>query len=269
MIASSKLYVGMLLLLIGFNNPLIAQDDKLDALTFEETIIQEEKIPYFGVGGGFMVSVFSPNVDDINSQLSSNGMDNLSTPITMTGALGVATIGIIPNTRINIVNLGGSSSVSEKSFIINNDNYNRKVSYSLAYTGFGIDYAIQLARSLNILPGISGGWGNLSVETAQYKVGSTVSNGTIGGSLTDPNIYAKRIENSYVLLQPGIALEFAPPILGNDKPRVVSLRLHAGYTLSFMGEWKENGISVITNQPDTFTASGLGIQAGIMIGLFN
>ena len=152
---------------------------------------------------------------------------------------------------------------------INNDNYNRKVFYSLAYTGFGIDYAFQLARSLNILPGISGGWGNLSVETAQYKVGSTVSNGTIGGSLTDPNIYAKRIENNYVLLQPGIALEFAPPILGNDKPRVISLRLHAGYTLSFMGEWKENGISVITNQPDTFSASGLGIQAGIMIGLFN
>ena len=122
MIASSKLYLGTLLLLIGFNTPLFAQDDKLDALTFEETIIQEEKIPYFGVGGGFMVSVFSPNIDDINSQLNSNGMDNVSTPITMTGALGVATIGIIPNTRINIVNLGGSSTVSEKSFMINNDN---------------------------------------------------------------------------------------------------------------------------------------------------
>lgn len=115
-----------------------AQDDRLDELTFEETVIQEEKVPYFGVGGGFVVSLFTPELQDVNAQLTAAGLGELSTPLTMTGALGVATIGILPNVRISIANLGGSIGTSEKEFTINQLQYVRSASLSNAYTGFGL-----------------------------------------------------------------------------------------------------------------------------------
>ena len=255
--------------LITLCTPTFAQDDKLDELTFEETIIQEEKVPYFGVGGGFMISLFSPNLDDVNSQLTKNGIENLSAPITMTGALGVATIGIIPNVRVSISSLGGISTTPETAFNISGKSYNRKVQYYNGYTGFGADYAISLAKSLYLLPGISAGWGTLSIETSQALSGANTSNSGFGGLPTDNNIYSNRLQNSYVLLQPGVSVEFAPALLGSDKPRVITVRLHAGYTASFMGDWKENGNTIVNDQPSTLNASGLNIQAGIMIGLFN
>jgi hypothetical protein len=248
---------------------MMAQDDKLDALTFEETVIQEEKVPYFGVGGGFITSFFFPGLDDVNTQLRANGLDEIKAPVTMMGAMGVATIGIIPNVRVHISSLGATVSTPEKAFTIGQSTYNRRVNYSVGYTGLGIDYAIQLARSFFVLPGITGAWGTLSLETAQSKAGGNTSDGSVGGALVDPNVFAKRISSNYVMLQPGLAIEFAPPILGNDKPRVLALRLQAGYNLSFMGDWKENGMNIINNQPSSLKASGLSVQAGLMIGLFN
>ena len=249
--------------------PVIAQDDKLDELTFEETVIQEEKIPYFGVGGGFMVSLFSPNLQDVNTQLTSSGLAELSTPITMTGALGIATIGIVPNVRISIANLGGSTSTPEQSFEIAGKAYMRSVSLSNAYTGFGLDYALSLAKSLYLIPGVSAGWGTMDITTSQYAKGVQTSNNAIGGIPNDANVYSHSIRNDYVMIMPGMSIEFAPALLGNDKPRVVTIRAHAGYALSFMGDWKENGTTVVNNIPTGIEASGLAFQLGFMIGLFN
>ncbi|MFM8840218.1 MAG: hypothetical protein ACKOFB_03865 [bacterium] len=258
------------LALFFFNGlQLIAQDDRLDELTFEETVIQEEKVPYFGVGGGFMVSLFSPNLSDVNTQLTNVGFSELSTPITMTGALGVATIGIVPNVRISITNLGGSASTPEKTFVANNKNYFRSVTLSNAYTGFGFDYAFSLAKSLYLLPGITGGWGTMDIVTSQYAEGSSTSNNSIGGFPSDANVFNHSLSNDYFMINPGISVEFAPALLGNDKPRIVTVRAHAGYALSFMGDWKENGSTIVNNVPSGIEASGLAFQLGFMIGLFN
>ena len=162
-----------------------AQDDRLDELTFEETVIQEEKVPYFGVGGGFVVSLFTPDLKDVNAQLSTAGLSELTTPLTMTGAIGVATIGILPNVRISISNLGGDISTAETEFTINQKEYLRSASLSNAYTGFGFDYAFSLAKSLYLIPGVSGGWGTMEITTNQYAKGSETSNNTIGGSPND------------------------------------------------------------------------------------
>ncbi len=248
---------------------LLAQDDRLDELTFEETVIQEEKVPYFGVGGGFMVSLFSPNLSDVNTQLTTAGFSELSTPITMTGALGVATIGIIPNVRISITNLGGSASTADKSFTTSAKNYVRSVTLSNAYTGFGFDYALSLAKSLYLLPGITGGWGSMQINTTQYAEGANTTNNGIGGTPFDPNVFNHTVNNDYFMINPGVSVEFAPALLGNDKPRIVTVRGHVGYTLSFMGDWKENGKSVVNNVPTGIKASGLAFQIGFMIGLFN
>ena len=251
----------------GFS--LIAQDDRLDELTFEETVIQEEKVPYFGVGGGFMVSLFSPNITDVNTQITTAGFSELSTPITMTGALGVATIGIFPNVRISIANLGGSASTADKIFLVNAKNYVRSVTLSNAYTGFGFDYAFSLAKSLYLLPGITGGWGSMQINTTQYAEGANSTNSGIGGTPADPNVFNHTLNNDYFMINPGVSVEFAPALLGNDKPRIVTVRGYVGYALSFMGDWKENGKSIVNNVPSGIEASGLAFQIGFMIGLFN
>ncbi|MFM7157132.1 MAG: hypothetical protein ACKO2H_01285 [Bacteroidota bacterium] len=246
-----------------------AQDDRLDELTFEETVIQEEKVPYFGVGGGFMISLFSPNLTDVNTQITSAGFSELTTPITMTGALGVATIGIIPNVRISITNLSGSASTPDKSFSVNSNEYLRSVTLSNAYTGFGFDYAFSLAKSLYLLPGFTGGWGTMDIVTAQYAKAANTSNNGIGGNPADANVFNHSLSNDYFMINPGLSVEFAPALLGNDKPRIVTVRAHAGYSLSFMGDWKENGKTIVNNVPTGINASGLAFQIGFMIGLFN
>lgn len=246
-----------------------AQDDRLDELTFEETVIQEEKIPYFGVGGGFVVSLFSPELQEVNAQLSTAGLGELSTPLTMTGAIGVATIGILPNVRVTISNLGGSIATDEKAFTIGQKEYLRSASLSNAYTGFGFDYAFSLAKSLYLIPGVTGGWGTMEISTTQYAKGVETTNNTFGGTPGDANVFSHSLRNNYFMVNPGLSVEFAPALLGSDKPRIVTVRAHAGYALSFMGDWKENGKSVVTNVPSGIEASGLAFQLGFMIGLFN
>lgn len=246
-----------------------AQDDRLDELTFEETVIQEEKIPYFGVGGGFVVSLFSPELKEVNAQLSTAGLGELSTPLTMTGAIGVATIGILPNVRVTISNLGGSIATDEKAFTIGQKEYLRSASLSNAYTGFGFDYAFSLAKSLYLIPGVTGGWGTMEISTTQYAKGVETTNNTFGGTPGDANVFSHSLRNNYFMVNPGLSVEFAPALLGSDKPRIVTVRAHAGYALSFMGDWKENGKSVVNNVPSGIEASGLAFQLGFMIGLFN
>lgn len=246
-----------------------AQDDRLDELTFEETVIQEEKIPYFGVGGGFVVSLFSPELQEVNAQLSTAGLGELSTPLTMTGAIGVATIGILPNVRVTISNLGGSIATDEKAFTIGQKEYLRSASLSNAYTGFGFDYAFSLAKSLYLIPGVTGGWGTMEISTTQYAKGVETTNNTFGGTPGDANVFSHSLRNNYFMVNPGLSVEFAPALLGSDKPRIVTVRAHAGYALSFMGDWKENGKSVVNNVPSGIEASGLAFQLGFMIGLFN
>ena len=246
-----------------------AQDDRLDELTFEETVIQEEKVPYFGVGGGFMISLFSPNLSDVNSQITSAGFSEFSTPITMNGAMGVATIGIIPNVRISITNLGGSAATPDKTFNVNNKDYNRSVTLSNAFTGFGFDYAFSLAKSLYLLPGISGGWGTMEIVTSQYAQGVNTLNNVIGGTPADENVFNHSLTNDYFMINPGLSVEFAPALLGNDKPRIVTVRAHASYAISFMGDWEENGKTIVNNVSSGINASGLAFQIGFMIGLFN
>ena len=231
-----------------------AQDDRLDELTFEETVIQEEKVPYFGVGGGFVVSLFTPELKDVNAQLSTAGLSELTTPLTMTGAIGVATIGILPNIRISIANLGGSISTAEKEFTVNQQQYLRSAS---------------LSNALYLIPGISGGWGTMEITTTQYAKGVETSNSTIGGSPNDVNVFNHSLRNNYFMVNPGLSVEFAPALLGSDKPRIITVRAHAGYALSFMGDWKENGKTIVNNVSSGIEASGLAFQLGFMIGLFN
>lgn len=246
-----------------------AQDDRLDELTFEETVIQEEKIPYFGVGGGFVFSLFSPELQDVNAQLATAGLGGLTKPMTMTGAIGVATIGILPNVRVTISNLGGSIGTDEKAFTIGQKEYLRSASLSNAYTGFGFDYAFSLAKSLYLIPGVTGGWGTMEITTTQYAKGIETTNNPIGGSPSDVNVFSHSLRNNYFMVNPGLSVEFAPALLGSDKPRIVTVRAHAGYALSFMGDWKENGKSIVNNVPSGIEASGLAFQLGFMIGLFN
>jgi hypothetical protein len=163
----------------------------------------------------------------------------------------------------------GDIRTAEKEFTINQQQYLRSASLSNAYTGFGFDYAFSLAKSLYLIPGISGGWGTMEVNTTQYAKGVETSNSTIGGSPNDVNVFNHSLRNNYFMVNPGLSVEFAPALLGSDKPRIITVRAHAGYALSFMGDWKENGKTIVNNVSSGIEASGLAFQLGFMIGLFN
>jgi hypothetical protein len=47
------------------------------------------------------------------------------------------------------------------------------------------------------------------------------------------------------------------------------IRVNAGYNLSFMGDWQADNISTVTGVPSSINGTGLTVQVGLFVGLFN
>jgi len=230
-----------------------AQDDKLDKLSFEESPLLDEKQPYFAVGGGFLGTFLFTNFDELNVSATAFGVGEFKSPVFLTGAQGFTAIGVIPNIRIGVLSVGGKAT----SQVTDTASITKTMEYSTSLTGLTLDYAIQPFKHFAVVPGVMLGFGTVAVERSQT---------TASRSFTDPipstNNYFHRLDASTIALQPNLNIEYAIT-------QFSMIRVNAGYMMSFMGDWKADRQTIVTGVPDKINSSGLTLQFGIFVGLFN
>lgn len=255
MIYSKKLLILAIVIFASVFNG-FAQDNMLDSLNFEVSAVKEEKPPYFALGGGYTGTFLFADMTELNKIAKNYGLSDLKSNIYLSGVQGFTAIGIIPNLRLGFWGLGGSQKTELK---IDTASLTRGLNYSLSFTGFSIDYGINLIKSLAVLPGISAGWVTATMEAYQSSNSFDFANFKPGNDL---NNYRQRAEGSFYFIQPNLNLEYAvTPFL--------MARLNVGYSYSFSGDWKYNQDATLTNVPTGINANGMTVQFGVFVGLFN
>lgn len=250
--------------ILFYSITIFAQDEYLDELEFGEQPLSEQKPPYFAIAGGYNGNFLFINVKDLNNHLKAKNFnfDEFKSPFFMSGAEGFVAIPFIPNVRIGFLGLGGSQT-NKKDITISSVDYKQSIEFSFSYQGLLIDYAFVPMKSLAILPGLGIGWGNVQLEYSQTEKEfdwNNIQMSSVG------NNFLNRLEATYSFLNPRINIEYAlAPYL--------MFRLSGSYMWSFAltgdWKWKYNREADMKNVPKEINASGLNLQFGVYVGLFN
>lgn len=243
---------------------LVAQDDKLDDLTFEEMPLKDESVPYFAVGVGPTLSLFMPNYDDVNNTLGKQlGMEALSGPMFQWGGEIFTAIGVVPNMRVGFSWITGNKSVSRDSTPAEtgSSKITRTMKYSVSMRTIKIDYAFVPFKSFAVIPGLGGGFGTLTLEAYQSAANRSYGDYTTLPA-TGPDAYTV-LERSVIYLAPKLDIEYAlTPFL--------NVRANVSYAMQITGsDWVGNRTATVSNVPDGIKLQGFSAQFGIFVGLFN
>jgi len=247
-----------------------AQDDKLDSLDFsiEGSPMKEQKPPYFAVAGGYLGTFLYVNFSDLNKHLLDNnfGLGELKAPLFLSGAEGFAAIVLIPNVRVGFFGMAGSK-LLENNIMVAGQSVKRSLDYSVALNGLAIDYAFTPFKSFAIIPGVNLGWGSLSIDNYQTQDNFNWNNFNTNGS--DTVNYYKSAKTVFSYVQPNLNIEYALT------PFTV-IRASVGYAYSFSlfskdWEWyyDKNAKIPSGSSLDKVKASGMTLQIGLFVGLFN
>lgn len=233
------------------------QDAQLDSLFFESETQEVEKpsAQYFGFGGGVIADFHFINFDEINKLTADKyGFEKLESPMFVYGGGGFTSTIIVPNLRAGFFGAAGSKLV-EKTV----DNVKKSIEYSLSYGFLKLDYQIILSKAIVLCPGVDFGWGGITMEYASSNAEKDWGNLT---PESDTSNYMHRIDANMVYIQPNLAAEITlTPFF--------TLRVAAGYPITFMGDWYYNREAKLNNVPDKVNGNGLTLQVGAMFGVFN
>ncbi len=244
--------------LLGFASiSLFAQseDTTLNNLDFEEIAPEKEtRPPYFAIGGGYTISFWFPTYTDIQSKASEFGFTKeFSSPLLVNGFQFFSGVGFIENLRAGIYSNGGASTISRT---LGGDSGTAEMQYQVGSTGITLDYAIVPTKGLAILPGVAVGLGSVNI---QHR--------TSPKDVTWPNFQpstssAQTIGATAIYLQPNLNIEYSFTSFS-------MIRLNAGYNLTFLQDFKNNGLGVVSGVPSGINGNALTGSLGIFIGLFN
>lgn len=214
----------------------------------------------FGGGIGYVPAWYMPNINPVNNQLNQIGMAELSTSgFYSSGIAGYLYVGFVKNLRIGGMGYGGSKSVSETI-----DDVNREVTYNLGGGGVTIEYTLPFIKDIGVSVGAAIGAGNLEIDMYSSS-GEFTWEGT-WEELADPNInsnsYYRKLKNSYWMFTPTINLDY--PVY-----RFVSIRLGAGYQITFADDWTADNDQSVSGIPSELNSNSFFIQSGIFIGFFS
>jgi len=214
----------------------------------------------FGGGIGYVPAWYVPNIDPINTQLSANGMSELSSSgFYSSGIAGFLYVGFVKNLRVGGMGYGGSISTSQ-----NIEDVNREVVYSLGGGGITFEYTLPFIKDIGVSIGAAIGSGSLELDIYRSS-GDFTWEGTWGEfsnlDSTSGN-FNRNLKNSYWMITPTINLDY--PIY-----RFVSLRLGVGYQLTFADEWTADNDQPVANVPSDLNSNSFFIQSGIFIGFFS
>ncbi len=247
------MFLFFLMLLIS---PVLkAQDDELDDMDFEEAPLPNESPVYFAIGAGYLGTMTFINYDEINTKLKNDfKLPEYEGSMYLSGVHGFTGIGIIPNIRLGFFGLTGVNNVSKDT-----DTTKYGSSLSLSYMGFTIDYGFVPFEHFAVLPGIQVGWSEMKQEIYNTRNNSDWADFKPNN---DGKYFVKSIRGTYTFVQPHLYLEYA------IKPYLM-VRASAGYNFSFSPDWEYNSSVAMENVPDKISTSGLSVQFGIFVGLFN
>jgi len=236
-------------------------DDEYD---FSDIPVDEEELPYIGVGGGYNLLISFMNFDEINTLGGRFNLDGMKGQLFMHGGGGWTAIGIIPNVRLGVYGGGGSKSVS-RTLTVGDSSYVRTLQFSSGYTAAHLDYAIPIAGSFTIAPGVMVGGGGQTVKLTQTHEG-----GASYSSLFDVDAFqgaalgrdrTALTSRGNIFLFPVVNFEYA-------LTQFIMIRAGGGYQFNFaLGEWDDTQGTEILNMPD-ISANGPTVQVGLFLGLF-
>lgn len=249
-----------LTLVLAASGSLHAQTE--DEYEFDDIPVDDARQYYVAVGGGYLGMLVFPNFDELNKLSARVGVPDFEGQLLMNGGGGLISPQVIPNLRVGVFGAGGSRT-SQASVTLNGVEYNRSLRFGSVVTGGQVDYAIRLFRSFTILPGVMLGGGTYTLEMSQSRAEGEEFNNVFPDadeSLNGNNRYA-RITRSHLFYYPAVNLEYA-------FTQFIMMRAGAGYSgTAFDGLWVDDGGTQINNVP-AISASGLTLQFGLFIGLF-
>jgi hypothetical protein len=234
----------------------VAQDSQLKDFTFEDVPTEEAKPPYFAAAGGFLVMPMFQDLAAVNQTVGAilPGA-SFNAPLWLFGGQGFVAIGIVPNLRLGVFSAAGSlTNTAEVGSV------SKRAEYGISMTGFSVDYAFMPAKGLALLPGVNLGFGTVSFEASQSS-GMRSFGQTFPPAAQSGN-FRSSISANHFFVQPTFNIEYAFSLL-------TMVRLNAGYSLSFVSDWRVDRLAPISNVPASFNASGLTAQIGIFVGIFS
>ena len=240
-------------------NIFAAQDDRLDELPFDEEPLEETTKNYFAIAGGATISFKFMNFDDMNKFITAKDMvtdKKLEGPLLMTGGTGFTGVPWVPNMRVGVSGMAGTSSVEYTNTGLGAGK--KQVDYTISSFGLNFDYGFVLTKSLALLPGVGVNFGSTTIE--YISNGQDLSWETPNG-LT--NSYIARMNNDYIMLQPSLNLEWAAL-------DYLAIRFGGGFSYQVnASEWTLNQNDKVTGAPDGLKLSAPYVQLGLLVGLFN
>lgn len=248
-----------LLLVIASAAPLAAQGGE-DDYDFSDIPVEEEEIPYIGVGGGYQLMLTLLNTEPLDVVSGSLGMPDVSGQLFMHGGGGFAAIGIIPNVRVGVYGGAGSKQVNADTSL-DGVAYDRSLRFTSGYTGAHIDYAIPVLNKLTVAPGVLIGGGSTAIDYAQTQTPATFEN-LFGPQTARGANEQTSMLRTYFFAYPVLNIEYA-------MTQFILLRIGGGYMYGFgeKTEWENGHGAVITGVPEV-SADGPTFTAGLFLGLF-
>ncbi len=256
------LLVTVFLLMLGAVVARAQNDD----FNFENIPVDEDQIPYIGVGAGYVNFLSIVNDPELNSVSQQLGLGDMGTTLLMHGGGGWTVVGLIPNVRLGVYGAGGSKSRSA-TYSVNGNDFQRTIRFHEGLTAADIDYVFPLFfRGFAITVGSMVG-----VSTHELTITQTQQNGVTFSDLltryqdTIPSTSARnrqtQISQSNLFFYPRIDFELAvsPFIL---------LRAAAGWQLSAnIGDWTDGEGTTIQSVPN-IKPDGPMLHFGVFLGLF-
>jgi len=235
---------------------MMAQDDRLDELDFDEVPLEDEAVPYFAVGLGPVVNFAFVNLDELNMRADSLGLGEMSSPMIQWGVEAFTAIGLIPNVRVGFTWFNGTV----RSDMTDSTGLKTAQEYYASSSSIVADYAFVLAKGLALIPGLGLGWSSQTIST--YQAVPTRNWEDYGGISTDPDKFSE-LERGVWHVMPRVNLEYAfTPFF--------AIRGQAAYMLQFSsGDWIGNRVSTVSGVPDGINVNAFSAQIGLFVGLFN
>lgn len=255
-----KRILCMLLLAMSFAGTMLAQDDNIDELPFEDEPLREEKqAPYFAIAGGYTGTFLKTDLDGVNALFEGAGLQPISGSLFLSGGQGFTGIPWVENLRLGVLGMGGVGSTEVAELNAGAVPIKRQGHYNVSLFGFSVDYGIVLFKDFAILPGVSLGWGDLDLDIEQAPAAEQTW-GMADGGITN---YHKNL----MFVQPNLNIEYAVTAFA-------ALKVNVGYNLAFdplIGdkEWMLNNQTTVAGVPDDINGSGLTFGFGLFLGLFN
>lgn len=269
-----KQSIAFILSFLVLSSLLYSQDEFIDDLTFEEEFAPDElDVPYFGIGVGYVGSLYFTDFDALNQKAAEFGFssDALSGPVYLNGIEAFSSIPALKNVKLGFVYkagevragysgqypVGAGEPIGEADF---------SVSYRIGYGGFRLSYCFTPASKFAVNPRIGFGEGSIKYTVAQ-NAGDILWQDFLPGN--NGNHYEMSIESGYMYLRPGIDFEYAiTPWLLVKAGADYNLTL-PNLSLLRSSDVLLNDKATVKNVPDNLESNGYQFEVGLCIGLFN